>query len=164
VEQPIPLAPRAGVRRTLAPPDRLTWGPIMNALARPLLLLLAMLAAAPAWADASSDERARQLYLNGATLYDEGEYALAVEAFEEAWRLSRRPGLLYNVAQAWQRLGDLDRAIDALNRYRVYATADEADQLRRQGGGPSPRSRVPTLPSRTPTIGRTGRSSSTGRP
>lgn len=104
---------------------------------RPLRLcfaLVALLASAPAWAQAEpgTDDRARELYENGEILYNEGRYEDAIVAWEEAYRLSNRPALLFNIANAYERLGRYDEALDALNRYRAYAKAEERDSLDRR--------------------------------
>lgn len=85
-----------------------------------------------AHAQDGDDARARELYDNGATLYDEGRYEDAVAAFEEAYRLSKRPALLFNIANALERLARYDEALDVLSRYRAYAPADERETLDRR--------------------------------
>ncbi len=90
--------------------------------------------ASPAWAAPTDDDRARakEIFLNGQTLFKEGRYEDASIAFQEAYRLSEEPALLYNLAACAERLGKFDAAIDHLNRYRVYATADERVELERR--------------------------------
>jgi tetratricopeptide (TPR) repeat protein len=80
----------------------------------------------------SDDARARRLYLQGDRLYAEGSYLAAVEAFQEAYELSRRPLLLFNLANAYERLGRHADAVDALDRYLPHAPAHEQDSLRRR--------------------------------
>jgi tetratricopeptide (TPR) repeat protein len=87
-------------------------------------------AVAAAQADqAAADARAREIFENGVQLYEEGRYDLAVEAFAEAYRLSRRPALLWNLANAHEKLDQLEEALDALQRYRVYAEAGEREDV-----------------------------------
>jgi len=74
-------------------------------------------------------EQAKALYANGKSLYDEGLYDQAVKAFEESYSLSGQPALLFNIANAFERLGDLGSALDALNWYRIYVM-DEKEQER----------------------------------
>lgn len=93
-----------------------------------ILLLVGWLTAATP----VDDERARELYENGAVLYEEGRYEDAVAAWEEAWRISGRPLLLYNMANAMERLGRWQEAMDLLHRYRAYAPADEREVLDRR--------------------------------
>ncbi len=93
------------------------------------LILLVALSLAQ---DPGGDARARELYDNGEILYAEGRYEDAIVAFEEAYRLSGRPLLLFNMANAQERLGRWREALDTLSRYRVYAGADERDTLDRR--------------------------------
>lgn len=98
-----------------------------------LILALLMLSSA-ARAGEDDDARARALFQSGAVLYDEGRYEEAVAAFEEAYRLSARPALLFNIANALERLGRWDEALDVLSRYRAYARPDERETLDRRIG------------------------------
>jgi len=92
-------------------------------------------ASAPADApavDPASEARARELYDNAVLLFEEAQYEAAILAWEEAWRLSREPLLLYNIASAWERLNDLERTLEYLHQYRAFAPADERDRLERR--------------------------------
>ena len=60
---------------------------------------------------------ARQHFLAGQDYYSQGRYEKAVEEFEEAYRLDPRPLLLYNIAQAHEKMGHLVKAVDYLKRY-----------------------------------------------
>lgn len=116
-------------------------------------------AAAQEPADAS-EERARELYQNGAILYEEGRYEEAILAWEAAYKLSSRPQLLFNIANAEERLGHWREALDYLNQYRAYARAEEREvlerrmrnleariaELERQTPVPSPVEPAPTTP------------------
>jgi tetratricopeptide (TPR) repeat protein len=90
----------------------------------------------PAWAaptdPAEIEARGIELYENGAILYEEGRYEDAIVAWEEGWRLSQRPGFLFNIANAQERLGDYRAALDTLGRYRALAHADERETLDRR--------------------------------
>lgn len=104
-----------------------------------LLLLFASAAAfLPATAMAQAEmtdeerQRARELFENGAILYEEGQYEDAIVAWEEAYRLSEEPLLIYNIANALERLNRLEESLDKLNEYRVYAPADERETLERR--------------------------------
>jgi tetratricopeptide (TPR) repeat protein len=50
-------------------------------------------------------QRARELFHQGSQLYDQAHYDEAIVRFEEAYRLSARPGLLFNIAQAYRLKG-----------------------------------------------------------
>jgi len=67
------------------------------------------------------DERARELYLRGDRLYAEGSYDEAVTAFEKSYALSQRPALLYDMANALERLGRYEEALHRLNQYVPHA-------------------------------------------
>lgn len=100
----------------------------------PLLLVLLQASAQEPPTDTapSADERARTLFDNGSVLYSEGRYGAAIEAWNEAYSLSGRPLILYNIANAQERSGDLRGAIDTLDRYRALAPAEERDTLARR--------------------------------
>lgn len=76
--------------------------------------------------------KAAELYETGSRLYEEALYDQAIEAFERAFELSDEPALLFNIANAQERLGDLEGTIETLNRYRIYAPAEEGDRLDRR--------------------------------
>lgn len=111
-------------------------------------MVLCLLLGSPVRADDADDARARELYENGADLYEEGRYDDAVAAWEESYRLSNKALLLYNIANAEERAGRYSDALEHLNRYRAFATADERAILDRRitnldrriqetGGGPT---------------------------
>lgn len=97
------------------------------------LMACLLLCAGPALAQEDpARDQARVLYENGATLYEEGEYEKAIVAWEQAYALSKEPALLYNIANALERLGRIGPAIDRLNEYRIYAPAEERETLERR--------------------------------
>jgi tetratricopeptide repeat protein len=67
------------------------------------------------------DERARELFLRGDRLYAEGNYDEAIVALKEAYDLSHRPALLFNIANAYERLGRYEEALLYLNQYAPSA-------------------------------------------
>lgn len=98
----------------------------------PVMALMLLMSSLTARADEDDDLRARQLYDNGAILYDEGRYEDAIVAWQEAWNLSERPLLLYNIANAQERLGLWRDALETLNHYRAFAKPEERDKLDRR--------------------------------
>ena len=55
---------------------------------------------------------ARQHYQAGQDYYSQGRYKKAIEEFEEAYRLDdTKHLLLYNISQAYERLGDLQKTV-----------------------------------------------------
>lgn len=96
-------------------------------------LLVAAIASSRSAAGASpepaqDDPRARQFFAIGVQAYGNGQYLMAIEAFEQAYAVVRRPGLLFSLAQAHQRqfrLGaDEEHLRAALDFYRKYLAAD----------------------------------------
>ena len=76
--------------------------------------------AEPPSADADQATReleAKQHFRLGSTFYDSGRFQEAAEEFAEAFRLSGRPELLYNVYVARRDAGKLEEAVDALRSY-----------------------------------------------
>src|SRR5688572_29691924 len=65
------------------------------------------------WADAE----ARTLFGLGNAAYTEGRYRAALDYFQQAYDLSRRPQLLFNIAQAADRLREDRRALEAFETY-----------------------------------------------
>ena len=88
-------------------------------------------AAAQAEADArsSDDRRAEELFLLGDSLYEQGRYEAAITTFQEAYRLSGRTLLLFNIANAQERAGRWADAIATLRRYREHAPPSEGEAL-----------------------------------
>ena len=124
----------------------------------------------PPSGERTDDEQAKLLFTNGKTLYGEGNYEAAILAFEEAYALSRKPGLLFNIANAQERLGQLQAALDTLAKYRVYADADQQEALNRRiynierrlgvrppdPAAPDPTAPNPTAPNPTAVAPRSG--------
>lgn len=79
--------------------------------------------------ESESDQRARALNEEGSRLYEQGLYEEAVQAFKIAYSLSRRPLLLYNMAQAMERIGWWDEALAALEDYHLDAEDAELPAL-----------------------------------
>ncbi len=99
--------------------------------AAPVLLAIALLAAAPAARAQAPDPatRAKAHYELGMTAYGLGHYDRAVQAFLQAYQVDPAPILLYNVAQAYWKKGDEEPAIIY---YRRYLQADPSSKNRRR--------------------------------
>lgn len=91
-------------------------------------------APAPATADdkAANLKRAEELFLNGKRLYTDGSYEAAILAFQESYELSKAPGLLYNLGNTYERIGDFANARRYLDQYRAFAPENERDVLARK--------------------------------
>jgi len=73
------------------------------------IITLALLLA-PARAETPADAEARRLYQDGTKAYNLGDYADAIAAYKEAYRLVANPFFLYNIGQAHRLSGDLASA------------------------------------------------------
>lgn len=85
---------------------------------RHLLILILALSSTPALAQSTDAERARVHFESGQRFYEAGQYRLAIDEFRAAYRLSGRPALLFNIAQAHRLAGDCAEALDAYRDYR----------------------------------------------
>lgn len=76
-------------------------------------------------------DMAKTHYASAAAYYGRGQYKEAVREFKAAYTLSKKPDLLYNIAQCWERLGDLARSISYYNRYLTESpNATDADKVK----------------------------------
>ncbi|MEN0062202.1 MAG: tetratricopeptide repeat protein [Myxococcota bacterium] len=101
-----------------------------------LVLMSAWLVAGPAHAQEDPnpevgerddvEKQALAAYLEGASHYEAGRYPEAIARFREAYDLSPRPQLLYNMANAYERLPDYPQAIQY---YREYLASGEAHDV-----------------------------------
>ena len=99
-----------------------------------LVMVSASVTAAPhasAQTAESPDDAARRHFRLGQAHYDNGEFAEAATEFDEAYRLSQRAQLLYNVYVSYRDAGDLPHAQAALRLYlQLMPDAENAAQLR----------------------------------
>lgn len=103
------------------------------------------LASPPVWADPPPDpksnpsradiKRARELFDNGATLFAEGSYDGAIEAFRRAFQLSGEANCLFNIALAYDRVDRFDDAIEYLQYYRAYAPKRDHESIAKRMEG-----------------------------
>jgi hypothetical protein len=76
------------------------------------------------------EQRARELFKEGSQLYDQDDFDGAIVRFQEAYRLSSLPALLFNIAQAY-RLKGPGHCASALQYYQRYLR-DEPTASNRQ--------------------------------
>jgi tetratricopeptide (TPR) repeat protein len=76
----------------------------------------------------SLDWEARERFELGRTFLEAGRFQQAAEEFEQAYRLSKRPQLLYNVYIANRDAGNLDAAVSALRNY-LAQVPDAPDRI-----------------------------------
>lgn len=81
------------------------------------VLVLAAASTASAQELSADDVRARTHFEAGRSYFEEGAYDRARDEFQRAYDLSRRPQLLLNLATTHERLGDYQRAIEAIREY-----------------------------------------------
>jgi tetratricopeptide (TPR) repeat protein len=81
---------------------------------------------------AAADQRARELFQKGDVAYAEGRYEEALGAFSEAYELSGRAQLLFNVSNALERLGRYQEAVDALEKYLASGKAKDRDVVQKR--------------------------------
>ena len=97
-----------------------------------LRLTVVMVLLAGGAASAKGDDHAKQLYNQGEAAFMSGNYADAATLFEKAYAESKKPALLWNVAQAQRRQYDIDKDINRLRRARLvyenFAAASPDDK------------------------------------
>ena len=110
------------------------------------LLIACMLAASTAQADEpplgdtktaqpitdAQRAEAERLVIEGTAAYQDGDYARAATILERAHATVPSPRLLFNIARAWEKAGDRERAIEFYVRY-LKAGDSEGDLVRRAG-------------------------------
>jgi tetratricopeptide (TPR) repeat protein len=77
--------------------------------------------ARPPSTDDADRRAARERYELGVDAYEAGRFELSIEHFEAADRLAPSPALSYNIARAYEKLGDRAQALRA---YRDYLRRD----------------------------------------
>ena len=95
-----------------------------------ILSLCLVLATAPAFADGNA--KAKQLYDEGFRHFNVAEYPQAIESWKQAYLLSQKPLLLFNIGQAYRLSGDCKQAMTFYDNYQNAETAiknqEELDQ------------------------------------
>jgi hypothetical protein len=93
-------------------------------------LLLAATASTATAGDTPDEEIARAHFQTGLSYYDSSRYAPAAREFMEAFRLSKKPALLFNIARAYEKLDDAGRATQYYRRYlAALPTSPEKRQI-----------------------------------
>jgi hypothetical protein len=77
----------------------------------------ALLALAASTARADDAQKARELFTQGNTFFDLGQFDKAIDAWQQGYQLKNDPGFLYNIAQAYRTQGDAQKAIFFYKRY-----------------------------------------------
>ncbi len=88
------------------------------------LALLACVTAVPAFAAGAEVEQAKSYFQAGAQAYDAGQFAAAIQAFEQAYALAPREAIVFSIAQAYKRQYYVDRnpanLQTAIQRFKEY--------------------------------------------
>lgn len=92
-------------------------------------LLALVVCVSSATGDERQDQAARAAFAIGKTAYENGDYQLAYDKFQESFELSHEPALLYNIASALQ---GLKRPHDAAETLRNYLTLKPDDPDRQK--------------------------------
>jgi tetratricopeptide (TPR) repeat protein len=87
-----------------------------------VVALLSILAGSDALADKEKSKgkssKAKELYEEGLRRYNVAEYAEAIRVWKEAYLVSKRPVLLFNLGQAYRLSGDCTQALSFYDSYR----------------------------------------------
>ncbi|HET9989953.1 MAG TPA: hypothetical protein VFQ65_15590, partial [Kofleriaceae bacterium] len=75
------------------------------------LLAVCLTTATASTAHADDRAAAKQLYDEGLRHYNVAEYPAAIVAWKQAYVLSKKPILLFNIAQAYRLAGDCKQAL-----------------------------------------------------
>lgn len=89
--------------------------------------------AAPANAD-DDDAQSRAYFETGAKAYEKGDYLNAIRAFDQAYALTKRPGLIFSIAQSYKRQYAVDSNAAHLRKsleyYRRFLAEDKSGKRR----------------------------------
>ncbi len=82
-----------------------------------LLVAIVFMAWGATAARADDAQKARDLFTQGNTYFDLGQFDKAIDAWQNGYQLKNDPGFLYNIAQAYRTMGDAQKAIFFYKRY-----------------------------------------------
>jgi hypothetical protein len=103
---------------------------------------------------------ARELFTQGNTFFDLGQFDKAIDAWQRGYQLKNDPGFLYNIGQAYRTMGDPDKAIFFYKRYlanapkaknradveqKIEALQKQVQERQPAGNGPGPATSPPPL-------------------
>ena len=87
-----------------------------------MLVVAAALTVSPAgMARADDAATARELFNQGNTFFDLGQFDKAIDAWQRGYQLKNDPGFLYNIGQAYRTMGDPEKAVFFYKRYLINA-------------------------------------------
>lgn len=102
--------------------------------AAPLLLAILVLAGvSPSLAqegtstEADAPMKGRELFLQAEGHYAAGRYAKAVKLYLKVYAMTQHPDMLFNAANAYERMGEFQRAATYLRRYAASPGAEDVE-------------------------------------
>ncbi|MCB9588626.1 MAG: PEGA domain-containing protein [Polyangiaceae bacterium] len=97
---------------------------LLTSLLATALISAPCLSTSSAQAQAEDVQKARTYFNAGAQAYEAGEYLAAIQAFDQAYKYSPRPAILFSAAQAYRRQYFIDKNAQnlqlAIKNYRSY--------------------------------------------
>ena len=81
------------------------------------MVAVVLVASGATTARADDAQKARDLFTQGNTYFDLGQFDKAIDAWQSGYQLKNDPGFLYNIAQAYRTMGDAQKAIFFYKRY-----------------------------------------------
>ena len=81
------------------------------------MVAIALVASVATTARADDAQKARDLFTQGNTYFDLGQFDKAIDAWQSGYQLKNDPGFLYNIAQAYRTTGEAQKAIFFYKRY-----------------------------------------------
>lgn len=76
-------------------------------------------------APAEGGTDARELFRRGEAAYSAGNYEIAIREWNSAYKIDPRPRIQFNLSQAYERLGELEKAMDALKSFLDAGDPDD---------------------------------------
>jgi tetratricopeptide (TPR) repeat protein len=80
-------------------------------------LLLALAGAAQAAEPLTDDEAGKRHYMSAQAYFDQASYKDALREYQESYRLSKYPAILYQIGLCQERLGMAEQAIESFEKY-----------------------------------------------
>lgn len=82
--------------------------------------------------ESSNDVLAKKLYRDGDRRYSEGRYTEAIRNFERAYELSKRPLILFAMANTFERMGEYAKAREKLQKFVQASPSGDVDAVRQR--------------------------------
>jgi len=96
------------------------------------IITVTVLALASIGTASADSTTAEQLYDQGQTAFDADRFIEAASAWEQSYELSKEPGLLFNLGQAYRQLGECAKARTAYEKFLELDATSEQRPLARE--------------------------------